>query len=174
MTSRKSYYQEQNILSSNAKNSKYYAYTKGNFNASAIKGIQLNETQRAFYNFFREFALRTGINVELFSSKEKSGKYQGEQGSWDKYTKTFRVDINAGLMSVKDRAKIKHGMLNTFSHELTHIAELSGFYDELHEAIVSALEKRGTDFNELVEKKKVELINNTPNAKAMISRIIRQ
>ena len=167
LTSRKSYYQEQNILSSNAKNSKYYAYTKGKFNASAIKGIQLDETQRAFYNFFREFALRTGINVELFSSKEKSGKYQGEQGSWDKNTKTIRVDINAGLMSVKDRAEIKHGMLNTFSHELTHIAELSGFYDELHEAIVSALERRGTDFNELVEKKKVELINNTPNAKAM-------
>lgn len=58
-------------------------------------------------------------------------------------------------------------MLNTFSHELTHIAELSGFYDELHEAIVSALEKRGTDFNELVKKKKDELINNTPNAKTM-------
>lgn len=167
LTSRKSYYQEQNIISSNAKNSKYYAYTKGNFNASAIKGIQLNETQRAFYNFFREFALRTGINVELFSSKEISGKYQGEQGSWNKNTKTIRVDINAGLKNVSDRAKIKHGMLNTFSHELTHIAELSGFYDELHEAIVSALEKRGTDFNELVKAKKNELINNTPNAKTM-------
>ena len=167
LTSRRSYYQEQNILSSNAKNSKYYAYTKGNFNASAIKGIQLDETQRAFYNFFREFALRTGLNVELFSSKEKSGKYQGEQGSWDKNAKTIRVDINAGLMSVKDRAEIKHGMFNTFSHELTHIAELSGFYDELHEAIVSALEKRGTDFNELVKAKKDELINSTPNAKTM-------
>ena len=167
LTSRKSYYQEQNILSSNAKNSKYYAYTKGNFNASAIKGIQLDETQRAFYNFFREFALRTGINVELFSSKEISGKYQGEQGSWNKNTKTIRVDINAGLKNVSDRAKIKHGMLNTFSHELTHIAELSGFYDELHEAIVSALEKRGTDFNELVKAKKDELINSTPNAKTM-------
>lgn len=167
LTSRKSYYQEQNIISSNAKNSKYYAYTKGNFNASAIKGIQLDETQRAFYNFFREFALRTGINVELFSSKEMSGKYQGEQGSWNKNTKTIRVDINAGLKTVSDRAKIKHGMLNTFSHELTHIAELSGFYDELHETIVSALEKRGTDFNELVKAKKDELINNTPNAKTM-------
>lgn len=105
LTSRKSYYQEQNILSSNAKNSKYYAYTKGKFNASAIKGIQLDETQRAFYNFFREFALRTGINVELFSFKEKSEKYQGEQGSWDKNTKTIRVDINAGLKNVSDRAK---------------------------------------------------------------------
>lgn len=167
LTSRKSYYQEQNILSSNAKNSKYYAYTKGNFNASAIKGIQLDETQRAFYNFFREFALRTGINVELFSSKEKLGKYQGEQGSWNKNTKTIRVDINAGLKNVSDRAKIKHGMLNTFSHELTHIAELSGFYNELHEAIVSALEKRGTDFNELVKAKKDELVNSTPNAKTM-------
>ncbi|MGN0502465.1 MAG: hypothetical protein ACI4HN_06030 [Ruminococcus sp.] len=167
LTSRKSYYQEQNILSSNAKNSKYYAYTKGKFNASAIKGIQLNETQRAFYNFFREFALRTGINVELFSSKEKSGKYQGEQGSWDKNTKTIRVDINAGLMSVKDRGEIKHGMLNTFSHELTHIAELSGFYDELHEAIVSALEKRGTDFNELVKAKKDEMLRTDPKAKTM-------
>lgn len=167
LTSRKSYYQEQNILSSNAKNSKYYAYTKGKFNASAIKGIQLDETQRAFYNFFREFALRTGINVELFSSKEKSGKYQGEQGSWNKNTKTIRVDINAGLMSVKDRAEIKHGMLNTFSHELTHIAELSGFYDELHEAIVNALEKRGTDFNELVKAKKDEMLRTDPKAKTM-------
>lgn len=166
LTSRKSYYQEQNILSSNAKNSKYYAYTKGKFNASAIKGIQLDETQRAFYNFFREFALRTGINVELFSSKEKSGKYQGEQGSWNKNTKTIRVDINAGLMSVADRKEIKHGMLNTFSHELTHIAEHSGFYDELHEAIVSALEKRGTDFNKLVEKKKEQLRSN-PKTKPM-------
>lgn len=167
LTSRKSYYQEQNIISSNAKNSKYYAYTKGKFNASAIKGIQLDETQRAFYNFFREFALRTGINVELFSSKEKSGKYQGEQGSWNKNTKTIRVDINAGLMSVKDRAEIKHGMLNTFSHELTHIAELSGFYDELHEAIVNALEKRGTDFNELVKAKKDEMLRTDPKAKTM-------
>lgn len=167
LTSRKSYYQEQNIISSNAKNSKYYAYTKGNFNASAIKGIQLDETQRAFYNFFREFALRTGINVELFSSKEKLGKYQGEQGSWNKNTKTIRVDINAGLKNVSDRKEIKHGMLNTFSHELTHIAELSGFYDELHEAIVSALQKRGTDFNELVKAKKDELVNSTPNAKTM-------
>lgn len=167
LTSRKSYYQEQNIISSNAKNSKYYAYTKGNFNASAIKGIQLDETQRAFYNFFREFALRTGINVELFSSKEKLGKYQGEQGSWNKNTKTIRIDINAGLKNVSDRKEIKHGMLNTFSHELTHIAELSGFYDELHEAIVSALEKRGTDFNELVKAKKDELVNSTPNAKVM-------
>lgn len=167
LTSRKSYYQEQNIISSNAKNSKYYAYTKGNFNASAIKGIQLDETQRAFYNFFREFALRTGINVELFSSKEISGKYQGEQGSWNKNTKTIRIDINAGLKNVSDRKEIKHGMLNTFSHELTHIAELSGFYDELHEAIVSALEKRGTDFNELVKAKKDELVNSTPNAKVM-------
>lgn len=167
LTSRKSYYQEQNIISSNVKNSKYYAYTKGNFNASAIKGIQLDETQRAFYNFFREFALRTGINVELFSSKEISGKYQGEQGSWNKNTKTIRIDINAGLKNVSDRKEIKHGMLNTFSHELTHIAELSGFYDELHEAIVSALEKRGTDFNELVKAKKDELVNSTPNAKVM-------
>ena len=167
LTSRKSYYQEQNIISSNARNSKYYAYTKGKFNASAIKGIQLDETQRAFYNFFREFALRTGINVELFSSKEKSGKYQGEQGSWDKNTKTIRVDINAGLMSVNDRGEIKHGMLNTFSHELTHIAESSGFYDELHEAIVSALEKRGTDFNELVKAKKDEMLRTDPKAKTM-------
>lgn len=37
----------------------------------------------------------------------------------------------------------------------------------MHEAIVSALEKRGTDFNELVKAKKDELINNTPNAKTM-------
>lgn len=166
LTSRKSYYQEQNIISSNAKNSKYYAYTKGNFNASAIKGIQLDETQRAFYNFLREFALRTGINVELFSSKAVEGEYKGEQGSWDKNTKTIRVDINAGLMSEADRKEIKHGMLNTFSHELTHIAELSGFYDELHEAIVSALEKRGTDFNELVEKKK-EQLRSDPKTKPM-------
>lgn len=166
LTSRKSCYQAQNIISSNAKNSKYYAYTKGNFNASAIKGIQLDETQRVFYNFFREFALRTGINVELFSSKEKSGKYQGEQGSWNKATNTIRIDINAGLMSEADRKNIKHGMLNTFSHELTHIAELSGFYDELHEAIVNALEKHGTDFNELVEKKK-EQLRSDPNTKPM-------
>lgn len=111
--------------------------------------------------------MRTGINVELFSSKEKLGKYQGEQGSWNKNTKTIRIDINAGLKNVSDRKEIKHGMLNTFSHELTHIAELSGFYDELHEAIVSALEKRGTDFNELVKAKKDELVNSTPNAKVM-------
>lgn len=166
LTSRKSYYQEQNIIASNAKNSKYYAYTKGNFNAFAIKDIQLDETQRAFYNFFREFALRTGINVELFSSKEKSGKYQGEQGSWNKNTKTIRVDINAGLMSVSDRGEIKHGMLNTFSHELTHIAESSGFYDELHEAIVSTLEKRGTNFDEIAGKKKEQLRSN-PKTKPM-------
>ena len=91
------------------------------------KEYSFDETQRAFYNFFREFALRTGINVELFSSKEKLGKYQGEQGSWNKNTKTIRIDINAGLKNVSDRKEIKHGMLNTFSHELTHIAELSGF-----------------------------------------------
>lgn len=166
LTSRKSYYQEQNIISSNVKNSKYYAYTKGNFNASAIKGIKLDETQRAFYNFFREFALRTGINVELFSSKVVEGEYKGEQGSWNKNTKTIRVDINAGLKDVSDFGEIKHGMLNTFSHELTHIAEHSGFYDELHEAIVSALEKRGTDFNKLVEKKKEQLRSN-PKTKPM-------
>lgn len=167
LTSRKSYYQEQNILTSNAKNSKYYAYEKGNFNASAIKDIKLNDTQKAFYNFFREFALRTGINVELFSSNVIEGEYKGEQGSWNNSTKTIRIDINAGLVSVTDRGEIKHGMLNTFSHELTHIAENSGFYDELHEAIVSTLEKHGKSFNKLVEDKKENLSRKLPNAKSM-------
>ena len=168
LNSRKSYYQQQNIIADNAKNSKYYAYTKGKFNASAIKDMKLNDTQRAFYDFFREFALRTGINIELFASEDAYGKYQGEQGSWDKNTKTVRIDINAGLKSVDEKGKIKHGMLNTFAHELTHIAEEGNYYDELHKAVVAALEKSsGKSYDELVESKKDELIRSVPNAKAM-------
>lgn len=168
LNSRKSYYQQQNIIADNAKNSKYYAYTKGKFNASAIKDMKLNDTQRAFYDFFREFALRTGINIELFASEDAYGKYQGEQGSWDKNTKTVRIDINAGLKSVDEKGKIKHGMLNTFAHELTHIAEEGNYYDELHKAVVAALEKSSRkSYDELVESKKDELIRSVPNAKAM-------
>lgn len=166
MDSRKSYYQTQTVIANNMKNSKHYAYKEGKFNASAIKGIKLNETQKVFYNFLREFALRTGINIELFASEVVDGKYVGEQGSFNKNTGTIRIDINAGLKKV-NKKDIKHGMLNTFAHELTHVAELGGFYDELHEAVVKAFEKQGESFDNLVKDKRKKILKNHPNAKNM-------
>lgn len=164
--SRKSYYQTQTIIANNAKNSKHYAYKEGKFNASAIKGIELNDTQKAFYNFLREFALRTGINIELFASEVVDGQYIGEQGSFNKNTGTIRIDINAGLKKVNAN-DVKHGMLNTFAHELTHVAELGGFYEELHEAVVKAFEKQGQSFDDLIKNKRDKILRNQSNAKNM-------
>ena len=126
--SRKSYYQTQTIIANNAKNSKRYAYKEGTFKAAAIKDIDLNDTQKAFYNFLREFALRTGLKIELFASEVVDGQYIGKQGSFEKETGTIQIDINAGLKKV-NKNDVKHGMLKTFAHELTHVAELGGFYD---------------------------------------------
>ncbi len=164
--SRKSYYQTQTIIANNAKKSKYYAYKEGTFDGSAIKDIELSDTQKAFYDFLREFALRTGIKIELFASEVVNGEYIGEQGSFDKNTGTIHIDINAGLKNVS-KNDVKHGMLNTFSHELTHVAERGGFYEELHDAIMKAFEKQGNAFDELVDDKKKKILKNHPNADNM-------
>lgn len=70
-------------------------------------------------------------------------------------------------MNESDKENIKHGMLNTFAHELTHVAENSGFYEELHKAIIEAYENSGKSFDKLVEEKTKKLCRENPNAKNM-------
>lgn len=70
-------------------------------------------------------------------------------------------------MNESDKENIKHGMLNTFAHELTHVAENSGFYEELHKAIVEAYENSGKSFDEFVEEKIKTLCRENHNAKNM-------
>lgn len=155
LNTRKAYYQQQQIIANAAKQSKNYGYRQGNFNDSAIKGIRLNETQKTGVNFLKMLSEVTGVNVELFrSGTNEQGVKIGENGSYNRNTHTLRVDIDAGINNIND-TDIKHLILNTISHELTHIAELNPeTYEELRSAVIKAIEKSGSSFEEMISHQK--------------------
>lgn len=166
LSTRKSSYQKQMAISQAAKSSKYYGFTQGKLDTSAIKGVKLNDDQKFAVQFGKVLSLM-GINVELFESKaNERGAYQGENGSFDKSRGVMRIDINGGLANVADKGVVRDGLLYTAGHEITHIAELAEGYDDFVDNVKRVYEsKEGNNFELAIENEKQKLLKYIPEAK---------
>lgn len=138
-----------------------FSYQKGTYTNSVSEAKKKNLTaqQKGAIRFLRTLSY-FGVNVEVFESKTNDkGNYVGENGSYDRATKTLRVDVNAGLDNVKQTVTeaARHGMFLNIGHELTHTAEQGKGYLKLRSEIVRTLDKAGFDYSELVDKKVNEL-----------------
>lgn len=138
-----------------------FSYQKGTYtnSVSETKKMNLTAQQKGAIRFLRTLSY-FGVNVEVFESKTNDkGNYVGENGSYDRTTKTLRVDVNAGLDNVKQTVTeaARHGMFLNVGHELTHTAEQGKGYLKLRSEIVRTLDKAGFDYSELVDKKVNEL-----------------
>lgn len=81
----------------------------------------LNDTQRAAVDLANTLSDVTGVTYEFFESKKnENGKYQGENGSYNRKENKIRIDINAGMISSTEGNNL---MVVTLAHELTHYAE---------------------------------------------------
>lgn len=111
----------------------------------------LNETQEAAVNVAKVLSKVTGVDYEFFESKKDSnGKYQGENGSYDRKENKIRIDINAGMISSTEGHNV---MVVTLAHELTHYAEnlAPAEYANLQEFVFNKLSKEsGKSIEQLI------------------------
>lgn len=111
----------------------------------------LNETQEAAVNVAKVLSKVTGVDYEFFESKKDSnGKYQGENGSYDRKENKIRIDINAGMISSTEGNNV---MVVTLAHELTHYAEnlAPAEYANLQEFVFNKLSKEsGKSIEQLI------------------------
>lgn len=121
-----------------------FSYQKGTYtnSVSETKKMNLTAQQKGAIRFLRTLSY-FGVNVEVFESKTNDkGNYVGENGSYDRATKTLRVDVNAGLDNVEQTVTeaARHGMFLNVGHELTHTAEQGKGYLKLRSEIVRTLD----------------------------------
>ena len=80
--------------------------------------IEADEGLKEEVERIRKFAEVFGIDVGLFESGVKNGRYQGENGRYQ--DGKIWLDINAGRNKVGDVAR---GMVQTMAHEMTHFMQ---------------------------------------------------
>lgn len=94
---------------------------KGKVVFDNVAAEMLNDTQRAAVDLANTLSDVTGVTYEFFESKKnENGKYQGENGSYNRKENKIRIDINAGMISSTEGNNL---MVVTLAHELTHYAE---------------------------------------------------
>lgn len=111
----------------------------------------LNETQKAAVSLAETLSKVTGVKYEFFESKKgDNGKYQGENGSYNRKENKIRIDINAGMISSTEGHNV---MVVTLAHELTHYAEnlAPAEYANLQEFVFNKLSKEsGKNIEQLI------------------------
>lgn len=111
----------------------------------------LNETQKAAVSLAETLSKVTGVKYEFFESKkDDNGKYQGENGSYNRKENKIRIDINAGKISSTEGNNV---MVVTLAHELTHYAEnlAPAEYANLQEFVFNKLSKEsGKNIEQLI------------------------
>lgn len=111
----------------------------------------LNDTQRAAVDLANTLSDVTGVTYEFFESKKnENGKYQGENGSYNRKENKIRVDINAGMISSTEGNNL---MVVTLAHELTHYAEnlAPAEYANLQEFVFNKLsDETGKSIEQLI------------------------
>lgn len=129
---------------------------KGILDASAIsektmKGLSRQHKQQL--QIIEKIAEALGVDVVLYDSTVKDGKYQGANGYYDPKTGRIHLDINAGRNSIRD---IGSGILAVTGHELTHWMQeyapeqYAAYRDAVVKALVST--EGETGFEYLVNK----------------------
>lgn len=111
----------------------------------------LNDTQRAAVDLSNSLSDVTGVTYEFFESKKnENGKYQGENGSYNRKENKIRIDINAGMISSTEGNNL---MVVTLAHELTHYAEnlAPAEYANLQEFVFNKLsDETGKSIEQLI------------------------
>lgn len=111
----------------------------------------LNDTQRAAVDLANTLSDVTGATYEFFESKKnENGKYQGENGSYNRKENKIRIDINAGMISSTEGNNL---MVVTLAHELTHYAEnlAPAEYANLQEFVFNKLsDETGKSIEQLI------------------------
>lgn len=111
----------------------------------------LNDTQRATVDLANTLSDVTGVTYEFFESKKnENGKYQGENGSYNRKENKIRIDINAGMISSTEGNNL---MVVTLAHELTHYAEnlAPAEYAKLQEFVFNKLsDETGKSIEQLI------------------------
>lgn len=125
--------------------------TYDNVNIEALSAEQRRDAELAAV-----IAGLAGKNVELFESlADESGRYVGENGSYNPKTNTIRIDVNAGRNSRRDSMALT-ALMKTMSHELTHDIQKNApkEYAILRDAVLDVLESQeNVDLNDLVDAK---------------------
>lgn len=128
---------------------------KGRVRLSAdVNEKTLTEGQRTSIAALSAIARQTGVHFEVFASKaDAEGNYDPVNGWYDRRTNTIHIDVNSGKNRVGDVAE--YAILRTASHELTHFMENNSKegYAALKTFITNELERKGLDFDALVQRK---------------------
>lgn len=139
-------------------------------NAKLDKAVNtMTEGQQLVVEFARNLSANTGLNVALFRSKAgKTGNYNVQNGSYDSSTHTIYLDINAGVNSTAEMARMKeqgtlgYAIMRTLGHEVTHAIEATStqYYDEYKQAVKKELTAGKQDWAQLVRRKLDNAIAN--------------
>ena len=117
----------------------------------------LNKTQGKAYKVLSTIAEATGIDIVLYRSELKDGKYQGAQGQYKPSEPgTLYIDLNAGILRELNADELtKYTMLRTFSHEFTHFIENWNpvQYNEFRRVVFDTLDQRGENVEKLIAGK---------------------
>ncbi|MDD6967697.1 MAG: SNF2-related protein [Firmicutes bacterium] len=117
----------------------------------------LNKTQGKAYKVLSTIAEATGIDIVLYRSELKDGKYQGAQGQYKPSEPgTLYIDLNAGVLREMNADELsKYTMLRTFSHEFTHFIENWNpvQYNEFRRVVFDTLDQRGENVEKLIAGK---------------------
>lgn len=115
-----------------------------------------NDPQKKAYKYLSSIAQATGVDIVLYKSQlGEDGQYQGAQGKFMGKENAIYIDINAGLKSYRDAQSLSdYTMMRTFDHEFTHFIEKwdPEGYNGLRETVFSAMEEKGVDVGEWIEK----------------------
>ena len=117
----------------------------------------LNKTQGKAYRILSTIAEATGIDIVLYRSGLKDGKFQGAQGQYKPSEPgTLCIDLNAGILREMNADELaKYTMLRTFSHEFTHFIENWNpvQYNEFRRVVFDTLDQRGENVEKLIAGK---------------------
>lgn len=122
-------------------------YGEGVVNIDSISKTKLTSDQKVNIRYVNKFAKSSGVNINWYESKaiNDSGIIIEPNGYYDPDTNTVHLDINAGRENI-NKALTQGAIHNTFSHELTHIAENAPEeYMALRKAIQNAVGKDAWD-----------------------------
>ena len=115
-----------------------------------------NDPQKKAYKYLSSIAQATGVDIVLYKSRlGEDGQYQGAQGKFMGKENAIYIDINAGLKSYRDAQSLSdYTMMRTFDHEFTHFIEKWNpeGYNGLRETVFSAMEEKGVDVGEWIER----------------------
>lgn len=145
-------------------------YRQGSVKTSGIRHLNGNLTARQEQSLraITDIANVLGVDVEVFASKTKDGRFVGKNGSFDPDTGKIMIDINAGANEIS-RLVTDSAMMRTFSHELTHYIQAYSpkQYEELKAYVLDTLTEQGQNIEQLAKEKIARSQNEMSHEKAV-------